>query len=450
MADLDALTAAAVLADDEEPSPADPTPRSGRPDCPNCGAALAGRYCAACGQRDQPLRLPVHRFVVQSFTEFFGVDGRVWATLGVLLFKPGKLTAEYLRGRRRRYLRPLRVYLSSTLLFFVLLALLDPVGRFRENFIDVNLEDLDTTVVVAAHLADVEARIAEEPGRVARRVERVRQRADSLRARADSLRAAFDAEGYDDVPLDSLGDVISSRVEAQAEARDRALDAARDRAEDEADDAESVGGGLEERLAKWRLEAAMLRTLPPGDTVRLADVHAARAQIYPETSANIGLPDWMVRSESVRRIGRARTSEESASAGLAFAREAIGHVPTALFLILPVFALLLKVLYVRRGWYYSEHLVFGLHTHAFAFVVFTVLALLAAFGSGAGWASAASGVVSFALMASVPVYFVVAQKRVYGQGWIKTVLKSLALGWTYFFVLIGGLISVLFLAAALG
>lgn len=449
MADLDTLAALAAMTGDEPPASAS-APRPGPSVCANCGARLTGRYCADCGQQDGPLRVPFHRFVSDSFREFFGLDGRVWTTFGVLLFKPGKLTAAYLQGHRRRYLSPLRVYLTATLLFFVLLTLLDPVGRFRTSFVDVRVGEADSTVVVGAYLAEVEAKIAEEPARV----ERARQRADSLRARADSLQAALGVDGIDSVPLDSLGNVISSRVEAQTEAQteaqSEAIAAAVEEAEDEEDEFDDARGDSADRLARWRLEAAMLRALPPDSSVRLADVYAARAQIYPEMNSNIGLPGWMVRSEAAQRINEARTEEEATAAGFAFSREVIGHIPTVLFLILPLFALLLKLLYVRRGWYYSEHLVFGLHTHAFAFAVFSVVALLAVFGSGENAVGTAAGVVASVLLITIPLYFLLAQKRVYGQGWIKTILKSLVLGWTYFFVLIAGLIGVLLLAAALG
>ena len=124
-------------------------------------------------------------------------------------------------------------------------------------------------------------------------------------------------------------------------------------------------------------------------------------------------------------------------------------MPTVLFLILPVFALLLKLLYVRRGWYYSEHLVFGLHTHAFAFAVFTVIAALASLG-GAFKASGAPGVVAVVLLVSIPLYFLIAQKRVYRQGWGRTVLKAVALGTVYQFAIYVGLAAVVLLAAALG
>lgn len=430
MSDVDPILASA-LADDEEPRPGDPAPRSGRADCANCGAPLAGAYCAACGQRDQPLRQPVHRFLAQSVTEFFGIDGRVWVTLRALLFRPGALTVAYVEGQRRRFLRPLRVYLTSTLLFFVLLAVLDPADRLRETF-SQGAVTADSTVVVGERLAEVEARLAGAPAAVAER----RAEVDSLQAVVDRLRAAAaDSAG---ARADSAGAVATGDDEALAEALD-ALDDARD----DLDDAQEDAAADRRRL---RLEAALLGVLPPDSTVRLADVHEARARIYPETNANINLPDGMARSGAIRRINAARSQGEVAEAGAAFAREAIGQVPTALFLILPVFALLLKVLYARRDWFYAEHLVFGLHTHAFAFVVFTAIACLLAVTT-ADWAVTLS-LVLFWL--GIPLYFLLAQKRVYGQGWAKTVVKALVLGWAYSIVLFWGLIGVLVLAAALG
>ncbi len=429
MSDADP-TFTSAIADDEEPHAGDPAPRSGRAGCANCGEPLAGAYCAACGQRDQPLRQPVHRFLVQSATEFFGVDGRVWSTLGALLFRPGALTVAYVEGRRRRYLRPLRVYLTSTLLFFVLLALLDPAERLRETFSQGTVAP-DSTVVVADHLAEVEANIAADPERAAAAAAEV----DSLRARAARLRASLEP--------DSAGVVA---VGAPGLGTEADLDALLDELDDAEDDLDDARGDAGERLAKWRLEAALLGALPPDSSVRLADIHEARARIYPEANANINLPEGMARSGPIRRINAARSQGEIAEAGAAFAREAIGQVPTALFLILPVFALLLKVLYARRDWYYAEHLVFGLHTHAFAFLVFTTIACLLAVTT-AGWAATLSLVLFWI---AIPLYFLVALKRVYRQGWIKTIAKSLVLGWAYSIVLFWGLVGVILLAAALG
>lgn len=118
--------------------------------CFNCGHALGGRYCPACGQKSEPLRKPAHHFVRDTVAELVEIDGRELRTLGALLFKPGTLTRAYFAGRRLHYVRPLRLYLLSTLAFFFLLSVLDPAERLREEIVR---NDADTATV-AAHLAE--------------------------------------------------------------------------------------------------------------------------------------------------------------------------------------------------------------------------------------------------------------------------------------------------------
>jgi|SRR5580765_5032847 hypothetical protein len=89
------------------------------PRCDNCGAAVAGRYCAACGQRREA---PVHslwHFTKVAAEDLTHADSRLWRTLGALLGRPGYLTREFLAGRRARYLPPVRLYLVLSVLFFL-------------------------------------------------------------------------------------------------------------------------------------------------------------------------------------------------------------------------------------------------------------------------------------------------------------------------------------------
>ena len=87
--------------------------------CRNCGAPAPGPFCAECGQETN-LRLPdAARISARSpRPDYVALDGRFWRTVGTLVFRPGRLTREYLAGRRRRYVRPARLYLFSTLVFF--------------------------------------------------------------------------------------------------------------------------------------------------------------------------------------------------------------------------------------------------------------------------------------------------------------------------------------------
>ena len=97
--------------------------------CLNCGELLSGQYCAACGQRARSGLISLWELVRDAFGDLFEIDSRLWQTLVPLLVRPGKLTADYLRGRRARFMPPFRTYLVLSLVFFFI-ALFDP----RENF----------------------------------------------------------------------------------------------------------------------------------------------------------------------------------------------------------------------------------------------------------------------------------------------------------------------------
>src|SRR5690606_36272091 len=143
------------------------------------------------------------------------------------------------------------------------------------------------------------------------------------------------------------------------------------------------------RLA-WQRD--LLATWPPDSLVRVAALDEAAATLFPAPppEVQVKLPAWLPTSGAVEQLRSARTNEDLAAAVSALLRNALGQLPTVMFLLLPVFALLLKGFYLRRDWYYSEHLVFALHTHAFAFVVFTLVAVLLGFAGGARWATAAA------------------------------------------------------------
>lgn len=92
--------------------------------CRNCGVRLlrASRFCHACGQATRE-RLPSMRGLYSEYAQnYVGLEGALWRTLLRLFLLPGSLTAEYLRGRRRRYLLPLRLYLTISVLFFIVIG----------------------------------------------------------------------------------------------------------------------------------------------------------------------------------------------------------------------------------------------------------------------------------------------------------------------------------------
>jgi hypothetical protein len=88
--------------------------------CKNCDALLLGRFCVNCSQAAN-VHVPTTRELMHELLE--GIthsDSRLWRTLATLWFKPGKLTQEFVAGRRVAYLPPFRLYLILSIIFFLL------------------------------------------------------------------------------------------------------------------------------------------------------------------------------------------------------------------------------------------------------------------------------------------------------------------------------------------
>ena len=110
------------------PVPVVPPPEPPQPltlVCANCGAALGGEYCTACGQRHEPHLHTVAHFAAEAFESISHADSRLWKTLWYLLARPGFLTREFFDGKRVRYLPPFRLYLVISVVFFLMVGLPD-------------------------------------------------------------------------------------------------------------------------------------------------------------------------------------------------------------------------------------------------------------------------------------------------------------------------------------
>ncbi len=86
--------------------------------CPNCHTALAGPWCYACGQRGEKFHRSIWKLTLEALEGLTDLDGRLWKTFPRLIFRPGKLTREYLDGHRAAQVPPFRIFLLVLLLVF--------------------------------------------------------------------------------------------------------------------------------------------------------------------------------------------------------------------------------------------------------------------------------------------------------------------------------------------
>ena len=97
---------------------------AGSVNCLNCGTELKGPFCYFCGQPDRNFMRFFPALLRDLMEDLLDLDSRFMRTLKPLLFKPGRLTRDYMNGRRFRYAPPMRLYIFSSIVFFLLAAFL--------------------------------------------------------------------------------------------------------------------------------------------------------------------------------------------------------------------------------------------------------------------------------------------------------------------------------------
>lgn len=355
--------------------------------CENCGTVLQGHYCHVCGQRaHNPLRHFGHA-VEDVFESFWHLDGRIFRTLRDLLV-PGRVAANYLDGHRVRYIAPLRLFVVLTVLAFF-------VGHFA-----VRMERPNVSFGGDAGIADFARADTVEA------VDRIRE--SSLAA----LRS--DPELAGDGPIATIArDAAEEELRRLADARIREL-----RGQPPDPDAKS-GRGLNIRIGDEGWD-------PRRDKVAIPWL--------PE-SANLWLQAKAKRA--VDNAGRISSDPE------AFKDAWMRSVPTMLFLLVPIFALLLKLAHplVDRG--YLEHLVIALYSHAWLMLALLLLFLgnAASDAGGDGPLGTAAAVFVGLLWVTIPLYLLLMQKRVYRQSWWLTLPKYLVLGTIHTMLMVFGVVT---------
>ena len=374
--------------------------------CDNCATVLQGGYCHVCGQRaHSPLQHFGHA-IEEVFESFWHLDGRIFSTLRDL-FVPGRVAAGYLAGHRVRYVAPLRLFIVLSLVTFF-------VGKLTLHIdagdaVQIDMDPPRNGVVVGdTRVDDSQFKNAKTPE-------------DVLAIRSRALRgiAAENADAKTGPVLTALLDFAKRQIDGKARARMVELGAtpAQLRMLDAPVDAGPVAAS-----ADGKPDAKPAAPAPASSPV------AAAAGKQEESGF---LQRWFEHKvEKIR--DNAELVQKNPDELL---KRFLGAVPGALFLLMPLFALCLKVLYLRTGRGYLEHLVVALYSHAFMLVGLLVAFLLIGLQAVPGLPALAGGVsalaASLTLFLLVPLYLLWMQKRVYAQSWVKTLAKYVTLGAIY-------------------
>lgn len=367
-------------------------PTGGYGACGNCGTPLLGPHCHACGQ---PVRGLVRHFtsIVGDFLDsVFNFDGRTPRTLWPLFAKPGFLTREYFDGRRVRYVSPVRLFFFLAIVAFFFARFTVSFGENAINFDGGNDDAINRATTSAEVEKQRDLAVAE-----LREARKELQGTPAIGANPGLIAA-------ETAIRKRAGDRIAELRNAERDGKPPPVEA--DDGDDDAPDFAFNG-----------------RTWDP--KTNPIDVAWLPGPVNAWLNAQVG--------RTKKNITRLREDPDLYKDAL------LGAVPTALFVLLPLFALMLKVFYVFKRRLYMEHLIVALHSHAFLclalLLMFVAMALQQWLAPAPGFLRSLFTAIEIGLWTWMPLYLLLMQKRVYGQGWIMTLLKYSVLGICYIVLL---------------
>lgn len=326
--------------------------------CLNCGATVHGRYCHVCGQENTEPKETFWHMVTHFFYDITHFDGSFFTTLKDLLFKPGFLSKEYMLGRRKKYLHPVRMYVFTSAVFFLVFFSMFSVSE--------------------KSLAPDKQKDKLESGFKAVRAELLK----NARTKEDS---AAVIKGLEELGYDS--DEVKP-VEPKSPPK---------------------SGGVN---FSWGRDVSNYTTVDEYDSIQAT---------LAEDKKDKGLVKIITR-KSVALNAKYEGNQNKLAADLI--NKFLHTFPYLLFVSLPLYALILKLLYLRKRkeYFFADHGVFLIHLYIFTFLfllVYFALDELAEKTKG----EAVIDWIQLALFLAGLFYALKAMKNFYNQGWGKTILK---------------------------
>ncbi len=342
--------------------------------CENCGALLSGRFCAKCGQAAINYRRSFRHIFVDLLDEFLNWDSKFFATIGLLLVRPWKLTNEFLAGHRVRYVHPLRLYLLASIVFF-----------FAVNYW-----------------------------------------AKSIHLQPGNLPPATRAEIKSELDKENLTPEQRAKVE-------RALNMA------------NMSPEAAAIMAAKRKDTTQEETATPQATPTAKETATPVVDFSPAffQSGNPSTPfEKWIETRAKEKIGEHGTNLQL------FAKTLISNLPYMVLCCIPLFAFVLKILYVRRKVFYIDHLIYALHIHSFTYLGI-MLIVAATIGLGHIVPNALAGWIIGLLWLTFAALIFLSIRRVYRQNWFFTIFKFFLGGFVYLMVLFVAFLATFFITLAL-
>jgi hypothetical protein len=363
------------------------------PRCRNCGTPLTGKFCMECGQKNHTYVAPLWNVLHDFAATHFGFDTKFFHSIVPLLVRPGFLSREYCLGHEERYVKPFRLYLFTSIVFFFLAAIFWPqlttLGGSGGN---VQVNGKTVTAVGPDQ----------------------KQTKDETRAQLESALQQIDAQPGDPASKSFAKSILQAQLDSMDKAASKAPASA--------------------TVAALAAASAALKAAGVAEPGHL-HIHTVKPSAVPSSSTN-GVDDGFIQIDP----GDLKDADHSRFAQALLNikknpdqfKKLLGqNMPKMMFVLMPLIAIFLKLFYIGSRRYLTEHFVFTLHYHCMVFVVLLLVMLCGSLAHHFVWATPlkSAGTIAGWYMA---IYLFLALRFFYKQGWAMTTLKFFMLFISYF------------------
>lgn len=287
--------------------------------CLNCGAALHGRFCHYCGQENIAPKDSFWHLVTHFVYDIIHFDGKFFSTLKYLLFKPGFLSHEYLRGRRADYLHPIRMYVFTSAFFFLIFFSFYQ----KEEAIEIK-EKKDTVEEVLEDLVDEKTRLEKKIKK-----DTANFSTDILKERLRRVEADIAMVQKDSSLVDSVKSLSNGGFTLVSFDKDK----------------------------KYK----GIKTVKTYDSIQAS---------LPEHERD-GFFESAVERQSIHL--NEKYKGDGSAIMKAVTNKFIHFFPQMLFISLPLFGLLLLMLYAKhKQFYYVNHVIYSIHLYCALFIIILI------------------------------------------------------------------------------
>ena len=341
-------------------------PQRKEKDCLNCGTVVQGKYCHNCGQENVVPKETFWHMVTHFFYDITHFDSSFFSTIHHLILKPGFLSREYMAGRRASYLHPIKMYVFTSAIFFLLFFSFFSSSAFKST--------------------------GDDPLTKEKRKELIESRKEKLIKEPDKTELLQQLE----LLKDTTKSVTMSDVE--------------------------------------RLSTDNIISFSGRDYRTIAEYDSLEKTLHV-----VKRDGWLNRRITKKVIGINNKYRGNSQEALDKLGESILHrLPYMLFVSLPLFALILKLVYIRRRWrkqfFFADHGVFTIHLYIFSFILLLLVFALSSLREAIHWEFI--NWLIFILFMSLFFYLYKAMRNFYGQRRGKTFFKFLLVAFGSFIMMV--------------